>query len=79
MNMAKIVQAFFKLLTNWVVVISPNAGTGKGSTNPVPGTYTVDHAKTFTITATPEDGSTFDYWTVNGVNVGSTNPLVLSE
>jgi hypothetical protein len=77
--MVKIIQAFFKLLAKWGVTITVPAGTGKGTTSPLPGTYTVDHGSTFTILATPEAGSTFDYWTVNGVNVGSTNPLVVSE
>lgn len=54
----------------WVAII---AGLG-GSVNPS-GTYQVAANTKLIITATPETGYALDYWLVNNVKSGSTNPL----
>jgi len=54
----------------WVTI---NAGVG-GSVNPS-GNYQVAANTKLTATATPETGYVLDYWLVNNVKSGNTNPL----
>ena len=77
--MTRILQAFFGLLSKWTLAIAITAGTGKGTTNPPPGSYQIDHGVTVTVTAIPETGSFLDHWTIDGVNVGKDNPITVSE
>lgn len=49
------------------------AGLG-GSTNPPPGTYAANANSTFQVTASPSANYAFDYWELDGILVGSSNP-----
>ena len=53
------------------LIIGTTAG---GTTDPLPGTYSYTENSTVEVTAIPEAGYLFDYWELDGVNVGSTNP-----
>ena len=57
-------------VTYWVTII---AGVG-GSVDPS-GTFQVAANTKITVTATPETGYVLDYWLVNNVKSGNTNPL----
>ena len=57
-------------VTYWVTII---AGVG-GSVDPS-GTFQVAANTRLTVTATPETGYVLDYWLVNNVKSGNTNPL----
>jgi len=46
-----------------------------GTTTPEPGEYTQDASSEFSVTATPYTGYKLDYWEVDGVNWGDTNPI----
>ncbi|MDP2952549.1 MAG: hypothetical protein Q8O76_04455 [Chloroflexota bacterium] len=56
--------------------VSIHAGIG-GTVDPS-GTYQVAANTKITVTATPETGYVLDYWTINNVNSGSTNPLSMT-
>ena len=60
-------------LLYWVTI---NAGTG-GAVNPQ-GTYQVAANTKITVTATPQAGYILDYWLVNGVKGGTTNPTTIT-
>ncbi|OYT44454.1 hypothetical protein B6U84_04085, partial [Candidatus Bathyarchaeota archaeon ex4484_40] len=49
------------------------AGSG-GTTNPAPGSYWHDEGSIVSVQAIPDTGYHLDYWTLDGSNVGSTNP-----
>ncbi|MEM3729049.1 MAG: NosD domain-containing protein [Candidatus Bathyarchaeia archaeon] len=49
--------------------------TPGGTTNPAPGTYTYVNGATITITAIPEENYVFGYWLLDGINIGSQNPI----
>jgi hypothetical protein len=53
------------------------SGTG-GYTSPSTGTYQYIQGQTAYVTAYATGGYTFDYWIVDGVNVGSSNPIGVS-
>ena len=46
-----------------------------GTTDPAPGTYSYTENSTVEVTAIPDAGYLFDYWELDGANVGSANPL----
>ena len=48
--------------------VSPSGG---GSTSPSPGGYWYDPATSVTVTETPSSGYVFDYWDLDGSNVGT--------
>ena len=48
--------------------------TAGGTTSPALGTYSYAADSTAQISAIPEAGYSFDYWELDGVNVGSANP-----
>jgi len=50
------------------------AATVGGTTDPVPETYSYTANSTVQVTAIPEANYLFDYWKLDGVNVGSANP-----
>ena len=45
-----------------------------GTTDPAPGTYSYTANSTIQVTAIPAANYLFDYWELDGVNVGSANP-----
>jgi parallel beta-helix repeat protein len=45
-----------------------------GTTDPAPGTYSYTANSTVQVTAIPEANYLFEYWELDGVNVGSANP-----
>lgn len=52
--------------------------TGEGGTTyPPPGTYACSDNSTVHVTAIPETGYIFDYWELDGINVGSDNPYAI--
>ena len=46
-----------------------------GTTHPPPGTYSYTANSTVEVTAIPDAGYLFDYWELDGANVGSANPF----
>jgi|GEM_PF-1596224 len=54
--------------------LSISTTTG-GTTDPAPGTYTYINGTVVSVTAIPEANYVFDYWELDGVNVGSENPI----
>jgi hypothetical protein len=46
-----------------------------GSTNPPSGTYRYEQGSVVTVNAIPESGWEFEYWELDGSNIGATNPL----
>lgn len=60
----------------YTLTITTTAG---GTTNPVPGTYGPYTAgQQQSTTATPNSGYNFDHWELNGVNIGATNPYLVT-
>jgi len=49
-----------------------------GSTDPSPDTYKVSAGDDFTVTAIPNSGYVLDHWEVDGVNMGSVNPITVT-
>jgi hypothetical protein len=49
--------------------------TSGGTTNPAPDTYTYWFGNVVSVTAIPYSGYLLDHWELNGINVGSTNPI----
>ena len=60
-------RAYWK--TQYRLIISVSSA-GTGTTNPSAGTYWHDSGSYVTITETPNTGYAFDYWDLDGVNVG---------
>jgi subtilisin family serine protease len=52
--------------------------TMNGTTNPAPGAYTYPNGTVANVKATPNADYTFDHWELDGVNVGSTNPITIT-
>jgi hypothetical protein len=78
--MATSIRAFFtKLVSYWTVNVLAPTGDGSGKTDPAIGTHQVEVGKAFLITATPDPGSKFDHWEVNGAYAGTANPLTVSQ
>lgn len=48
---------------------------GGGNTEPAPGSYSVNQGTSVSVTANPSEGYLFDYWELDGVNVGM-NPSI---
>ena len=48
--------------------------TGSGTTSPAAGTNMYDEGTVVPVTAYPADGWSLDYWLLDSVNVGNTNP-----
>jgi len=49
--------------------------TTGGTTTPSPGTYTYVEGTEVTVTAIPEACYSFDHWELDGINIGSDNPV----
>jgi hypothetical protein len=52
--------------------------SGSGTTDPVPGTYLYDADTVVPVDAVPENGWILDYWLLDAVDVGSTDPYVVT-
>jgi len=61
-------------ITQYTLTIQQSTG---GSTSPT-GTDTQNAGTTLTVTATPNNGYTLNHWQLDGVNVGSRNPLTVA-
>jgi len=70
-NCSNTIKAVFTQIT-YQLTISTTTG---GTTNPTPGTYTYVNGTVVSITAIPEENYVFGYWELDGVNVGSENPI----
>jgi len=64
-------QAVFTRIT-YTLTITATAG---GTTNPPPGAHTYDAGTTVQVKAIPDTYYQFDHWELDGVNVGSDNPI----
>jgi hypothetical protein len=53
------------------------AGPG-GTTSPAPGTYQYGYGTIVSVTAIANAGYTLNYWTLDAVNVGATNPYAVT-
>lgn len=49
--------------------------TSGGTTNPVPGSYIYNEGTVVPVTAISDSSYVFDHWKLDGVNVGSANPI----
>jgi hypothetical protein len=49
-----------------------------GTTNPASGTYTYDEGANVQVQALPSSGYKFDHWELDGVNIGSVNPTIVT-
>jgi len=75
MNTDHTLHAVFSWVGTCNLTITVTAG---GTTSPAPGTYTYTNGTVATVTAIPNIGYIFDYWELNGTNVGSANPYPLT-
>jgi len=71
MNGPKTITFNWKTQYQLTISISPS---GSGSTNPAAGSYWYDSGSNIQVTANANPGYTFDYWTLDGSNMGSSNP-----
>ena len=67
-------QAVFAQI-NYTLTITATAG---GTTSPVPDIYTYAAGSSIQITAIPNTDYTLDYWELDGINIGTTNPISLT-
>lgn len=51
---------------------------GSGTTDPAPGTHTYDEGASVSVYAIPDSGWMLDHWALDGSDVGSTDPLILT-
>lgn len=69
-----LVSALFKAIPTVAVTVAAVSPLGGGMTDPVEGLYRVAENAMFQVSAVPSADYTFDYWELDGTNVGSTNP-----
>ena len=74
MNTNHTLQPTF-LETNYTLTIVAAAG---GNTSLPPGTYTYGAGQTVNVSATADSGYAFSYWTLDGSQAGSANPMPVS-
>ena len=74
MNTNHTLQPIF-LQTNYTLTMITSSG---GSTSLPPGTYTYAAGQTVNVSATADDGYAFSYWTLDGSEAGSANPMTVS-
>jgi hypothetical protein len=74
MNADHTLQSVFSL-QQFTLTISATTG---GTTDPMPGTYSLFCGSNVSVTATPFTNYQFDYWSFAGVNVGSNNPISIT-
>jgi hypothetical protein len=61
--------------SNYSLTIESSTG---GSTNPPAETYTQDSGTNLDVTATPDNGYTFDHWLLDGNNASNNNPYTVT-
>ena len=66
------ITAVYELVPEYTLTISSTIG---GTTNPAPGAYPYVAGRVVTITAYPSAGYRFDHWELDGVTIGSANPI----
>jgi hypothetical protein len=59
----------------YTLTISTTVG---GTTDPAPGSYVYPEGASATVTAIPSSGYAFDHWELDGTNIGSVNPTVVT-
>jgi len=62
----------FGLMPGYTLTITATAG---GTTDPPPGSHIYDAEAIAVVSATPDTDYSFDYWKLDGINVGATNPI----
>jgi len=72
---AQTLTAIFSAIPQRTLIVSASSN---GSTNPTTGTYNYTLGSTIPILATPINGYKFDYWTLDGVNAGASNPIYVT-
>lgn len=60
-----------------ITSITPQPSIG-GTTSPAPGTYQEDSGSIVSVTAIPNSGYMLAHWLLDGVDVGATNPVVVT-
>jgi hypothetical protein len=60
---------------NYTLIITTTTG---GTTNPPPGNYAYNAGSIIQITAIPNTDYTLDYWKLDGINIGTINPISLT-
>lgn len=68
---------FGELIINPLFNLTIAAGPG-GTTSPAPGTYQYGYGTIVSVTAIPNAGYVLNYWTLDAVNVGATNPYTVT-
>ncbi|MGB9676506.1 MAG: InlB B-repeat-containing protein, partial [Candidatus Bathyarchaeales archaeon] len=68
MNSPKTATAHYTPIITYTLKIETTTG---GTTNPTPGTYTYTAGSQVQVTAVPSGGYVFDYWELDGINVGT--------
>ena len=66
-------EAFFTQIT-YQLTISTTTG---GTTNPTPGAHIYVNGTVVSVTAIPDINYRFEYWILDGMNVGSDNPIAV--
>jgi hypothetical protein len=65
-------KAIYRRAQNYTLTITSTLG---GTTDPVPGSYSYYEGTVVSVTAIPDSTYIFDYWELDGVDVGSDNPI----
>jgi hypothetical protein len=71
------VNRWWETSTPSTYLLTIESSTG-GSTDPPAETYTQNAETTLAVTAYPDNGYTLNHWLLDGVNVGSRNPLTVA-
>jgi hypothetical protein len=74
MNVNHTLHAVFLWLGICNLTVTTTAG---GTTIPAPGIYSYNNGTMVNVTAIPDIGYIFDYWELDGVDVGSANPYLV--
>lgn len=75
MNSNYNLTAVFDVVPQYELLI---AVIGNGSTNPSPGKHMYNEGSVASVEAVGDPNGIFEYWLLDGVNVGSTNPYVVT-
>jgi len=65
-------KAIYRRAQNYTLTITSTLG---GTTDPVPGSYPYYEGTVVSVTAIPDSAYIFEYWELDGVDVGSDNPI----
>jgi len=66
-----VLYAIFRLLSYTLTITSTSGGT----TNPAPSSYVYDAGTNVPVTAIANNNCRFDHWELDGIDVGSANPI----